>query len=171
LPLRLAWTEQDADPIVDYLQARDLVQLMMGNQVSITQAGIDEVERARDKPDQPTTHFPPPNAVYIGGNAEGVQISLGSSGIVQELHLTEKWIQTAAEFIAEFRRVIEQLPITGDELTSATSNLVAAEALLAAPNKNRPALGAVIEGLREIALGVAGNAAFAGLVHLAGKLT
>lgn len=171
LAAQLGWTEHDADPIVDYLQARDLVQAQMGNQVSITQAGIDEVERARETPDQPTAHFPPPNSIYIGGNAQGVQISLGSPGTVQELHLTETSIDVVAQFVAEFRRVLEDLPIAGDERASATSNLMAAEALLAAPKKNRKALAAVVGGLRDIVVGVAGNAAFAGLVQLAGKLT
>lgn len=70
---RLEWSGPDAEVVVEFLRVQGLLDAHMGNQVSITNPGIVEVERSRLRPEEPTEHFPPPNSVYIAGDAHDVQ--------------------------------------------------------------------------------------------------
>lgn len=167
---QLGWTSAEASPVVEYLRAQGLLERHMGNRVSITNAGIVEVERSRLEPDEPTEHLPPSNAVYIGGSAENLQITVGSPGSSQHLVVNESNMDTARAFVEEFRRVFEGLPLGDHDRAAAMASLVAAESFLAAPEPNGRALGGVLGALRELTFGVAGNAAFAGLVELGNRL-
>jgi hypothetical protein len=55
--------ETDALAAVQYLGEKRLIRIVMGNIISISQAGTDELEIALDQPEQPTTHFPPAQSV------------------------------------------------------------------------------------------------------------
>jgi hypothetical protein len=166
---QLGWNGRDSDAVVEFLRKQELAETYMGNQVSITNARVVEVERSRSHPDEPTEHFPRSSGVYIGGNASQVQISIGSSHIVQDIEFRESSRELMVEFLTEFRRTLQDLPI--DDCVSVEATIDAAEVLLAAPQPNSRVLGSILGALREVALGVAGNAAFSGLVELARRLT
>lgn len=129
-----------------------------------------EVERGRTEPDEATENLPAPSSVYIGGDARGVQISIGSPGSAQRLETEELNLDLVSDFVAEFRRALAEFPLSPDRRDSVAANLEAAEVLLRMPKPDRRVLGPVVNSLREVVVGVAGNAAFAGLVEIAQRL-
>ncbi len=162
-------TADDLASAVNYLSSEGLIEHHWGNQVSLTQAGLVEMEALERKPDQPTPHLPAIN-ITIGDNASGVQISAGSPGSSQHLELSSNDIDIAAQFVHEFQRVLPCFRIDETERTAIAARLDAATVLLASPQPDHTTLRPLLRGLRDVALGVAGNAAFAGLVELAGHL-
>jgi hypothetical protein len=55
--------ETEALAAAQYLGEKRLIRIVMGNIISISQAGTDELEIALDQPEQATTHFPPAQSV------------------------------------------------------------------------------------------------------------
>ncbi len=58
LAIELGWPDSEASAVVEYLNAEGLIEHEIGNQASITHAGIVEVEEALEYPTRPTEHFP-----------------------------------------------------------------------------------------------------------------
>lgn len=155
---------------VQYLSSEGLVEHHMGNQVSLTHAGLVEIEALERHPNQPTAHLPPIN-ITIGDNATGVQISAASPSSVQHFEWDSRSIDIASRFVQEFDRLLPQLAVDEIERAAIAARLGAATTLLASPRPDHRTLHALLGGLRDVALGVAGNAAFTGLVELAEQLT
>jgi hypothetical protein len=55
--------ETEALAAAQYLGEKRLIRIVMGNIISISQTGTDELEIALDQPEQATTHFPPAQSV------------------------------------------------------------------------------------------------------------
>jgi hypothetical protein len=55
--------ETEALAAAQYLGEKRLIRVVMGNIISISQSGTDELEIALDQPEQATTHFPPAQSV------------------------------------------------------------------------------------------------------------
>jgi hypothetical protein len=55
--------ETEALAAAQYLGEKRLIRVVMGNIISISQTGTDELEIALDQPEQATTHFPPAQSV------------------------------------------------------------------------------------------------------------
>lgn len=164
-----ALTAEDLAAAVRYLVAEGLVEHHYGNQVSLTHAGVVEMEGLERRPDQPTPHLPAIN-ITIGDNASGVQISAASPGSGQHLEFTSSDIAVSTRFVQEFHRMLPELDVDELEKTAIAARLDAATALLASPRPDHATLRALLGGLRDVALGVAGNVAFVGLVELAQQL-
>jgi predicted transcriptional regulator len=158
--------EEELANAVQYLDAEGLVEHQPGNQVTLTHLGLKEIETLEREPSEPTAHFP---AIHIsfGDHASGVQISAGSPGSHQQLEFSQQERDTAGQFVAEFRRVLPEFEVDETERANLAARLSAADALLSSPSADSTALHALLSGLQQVALGVAGNAAFAGLVELA----
>lgn len=161
--------EEDLANAVQYLNAEGLVEHHPGNQVTLTHLGLKEIEALERKPSEPTTHFPAIN-ISFGDHASGVQISAGSPGSHQQLDFSREERETAVQFVEEFRRVLGELEVDETERANLSARLEAANTLLSSPNPDRTALRPLLSGLKQVALGVTGNAAFAGLVELARAL-
>jgi hypothetical protein len=58
LAIELGWPDTEASAVVEYLNRRGMIEHDMGNQASITHAGVVEVEEALEYPICPTEHFP-----------------------------------------------------------------------------------------------------------------
>jgi DNA-binding MarR family transcriptional regulator len=159
-------TEEDLTNAVQYLNAEGLVEHHPGNQVTLTHLGLKEIEALERKPDEPTPHLPAIN-ISIGDHASGVQISAASPGSRQLLEFTGQERDVAMKFVTEFLRVLPAFETDETERANLAARLEAANTLLSSPDPDRRALRPLLSGLREVGLGVAGNAAFAGLVELA----
>lgn len=66
--------------------------------------------------------------------------------------------------------MLPDLDVDETERSALAARLAAATALLASPRPDHGTLRPLLAGLRDIALGVAGNAAFVGLVELGRQL-
>lgn len=82
---QLGWTEEEATAVVYYLKDEGLLELpTMGGAVSLSHAGVVEMEAAMEDPEQPTVHFPPINVVNIFGDVRSSQIQAGTANSGQE---------------------------------------------------------------------------------------
>jgi hypothetical protein len=55
--------EMEALAAAQYLVEKRLIRVVMGQIISISHAGIDELETALEQPEQATTHFPPAQSI------------------------------------------------------------------------------------------------------------
>ena len=55
--------EMEASAAAQYLGEKRLIRVVMRNIISVSHAGIDELETALEQPEQATTHFPPAQSV------------------------------------------------------------------------------------------------------------
>jgi hypothetical protein len=55
--------QMDAEVAARYLGEKGLIRVLMGPIISISQAGVDELETALEHPKQATTHFPAPEDI------------------------------------------------------------------------------------------------------------
>ena len=55
--------EMEALAAAQYLGDKRLIRFVMGQIISISHAGIDELETALEQPEQATTHFPPAQSI------------------------------------------------------------------------------------------------------------
>ena len=105
-----------------------------------------------------------PGNVNISKSAIGDQAAVSMTGEVMSQ-------RSAIEaFLRELRRELSRLPLPPTQLEIVTADLDAAEAQLRSPAPRSDLLRGTVSALREVALGVAGSGAFAGLVELAQRI-
>lgn len=120
--------------MVAFLVAEGLLTHDYGNQVSITQPGIVEVERSREMPNEPTAHFPPQVNVYFAGDVANSPIQIATHASSQAVSFSQTDLEASALFVAEFRRVLGDLPLPAETKVLAQASLSAAETQIASPH-------------------------------------
>lgn len=82
---KLGWDEGATELVTEYLDGEGLLTfVVMGGVISITHAGVVEVEAALLAPTEPTLHFPPVNQINIG-TATNVSLQQGTTGSTQNV--------------------------------------------------------------------------------------
>jgi hypothetical protein len=85
LGARLGWDVGTTDLVAEYLLGEGLLEFTgFGGVVSITHAGVVEVEQGMQAPTAPTQHFPPFNQIIIG-TATHVGIQQGTTNSTQHM--------------------------------------------------------------------------------------
>lgn len=107
---------------------------------------------------------PPSVHVALGDASFGNQIQVGRTDSRQEqvVHLVEN--PQVRVYLLRYREVLDQLE--AEKREAALSSLATAEAEMNSQRPNQGRLHEALVSLRSIAEGVAGNAAFTGLVEL-----
>ena len=139
------WSHDETDAITNYLNEEGLLHFpVFGTQVSITHAGVVELERSREKPDAPTEHFAPFNVIVIGGDVTGGQIMNASPAASQ----SQSWASSAVEAaVRETRAAMIGSDLAAVDRQALETRLNAVQAELALPE---PAEGVVRESLRSV---------------------
>jgi hypothetical protein len=148
---------QQVDQVVNYLHGKGMLgTVTQGGLVTLSQAGVAEIERAIAEPDKPTAYFPAVNIIqaqnlHIGAGAQIVQ---GSANQVSQqiLHLNE------------LNQALARIEVLAKDLGEADRRQIAslAETVRVAIDKPQPDQGTVktILGLlRRVAEGAAASAA------------
>ena len=171
LAAELGWSENDADAVVEYLNAEGLIEHQMGNQASITHHGVVEVEEALQHPSRPTEHFPPVNLVLVQGSVVRSQIQAGAVGSEQhqDLRLLQEREQIT-QFLAEVRTALATAELEDEDRAAANADVASVEAQLASPRPNEAVVREGLRSLRSVAENLVASGAFAGLVELAQRL-
>jgi hypothetical protein len=122
------WSDVETDKVVDYLSGERLLEYVSGGGViSLTHAGVVEVEAALHNPDQGTEHFPPAGNVILIGQMYGSQIQQGTVGSQQHASFNEPnrgQLQAAAE---QLRTLLPDLGLNDDDRQEAEAELGTAE--------------------------------------------
>lgn len=77
--VELGWPEDEAQRVALYLRDEGLLTFpVMGGAVSITHAGVVEMEAAMEDPDRPTSHFPAISVINVYGDVQDSQLQAGT---------------------------------------------------------------------------------------------
>lgn len=132
----------------------------------LTAQGIDEVERGRESPKQPTENLGPQILVQIGDNPTmntGPGIAVGGQGNKVRIN-----VEALDGFVAQFRNFLDQVESVNDHRkVEAQLDVLEAEVNSdeADPAVVRSVGGRLMKWAEEIAVGAAGNAAYEGLIR------
>jgi hypothetical protein len=144
---KLGWTRLEADNIAEYLEGERLLKPeAFGGQISITHAGVREVEQSSENPSRPTQHFPPANVLVVGTIVDS-QIQQGTSDSQQTQILTADQVSAVAEYLDEVRNRLDRLGLGDDDRTELEVELDTASRQLESP---RPKLGRVRDSVRSV---------------------
>ena len=77
---QLGWDEVTTDKVINYLRDEGLIRFVTFGTVSITHAGVKQIENAADHPDQPTRYFPASSLIIISASGD---ITIGGDVIGQ----------------------------------------------------------------------------------------
>jgi hypothetical protein len=127
--------------------------------VVLTHDGIREVEAARDKPSQPTTHFPPYNSVTVTGDLKNSQIQVGTSYSTQHgVFLQSDQREEVAAWVEQVSARLTAITLAPDDLADVRAQLATMNAQLSSPKPRHAALAAgatAIKGVLETAAAAA----------------
>lgn len=125
--------------------------------VSITHAGVVEVEEGEARPDRPTAHFPPVNIINIGTMTNS-QIQQGSTGATQSMSLTEGELSAARvliDLLSERQADLDRLDRdVAEELQAEMQTL---QAQLSSPKPKRSVVSEAAKTIRAIIEGAGGE--------------
>jgi hypothetical protein len=165
------WSAKEADAVTSILEDDGLIESIEtgSDLVRMTAPGRRQLDRAaadEEAPGQPLAAV-----VYVAGDVVGSQLQAGTVGSTQQqsVSITSQKTEVAA-FVAELRRLLPEFELEEPERVAIEADLVGVEAQLESPRPNEGILREGLRSLRSLAEGVAGNAAFAGLVELAGHI-
>jgi DNA-binding MarR family transcriptional regulator len=180
---RLGFTDDKVDPIVDYLVGEGLIAsypTMSGQTtVSITHAGVKEMERSEEHPKEPTDHFPPQAGVTINvaGNMVGSAIQSNSAGATQHVEVGDITIgaetgERIRKFLDEFEAKRSQLQPeqTADGLAEVTSDVATVRAQLSSPKPKKTFIRESLASIRAVLENGMGGVVTAGLLELLSQI-
>jgi ketopantoate reductase len=143
---KLGMTRQEMDPVLQYLKEERLLEFVdVSGRIAITHQGVLEIEQAREKPSQPTVHFPALN-IFVG-NVTNSQVTQGSPHSVQTGTFTFTNKSDVAEFISQLKSATPELGLNADMLQELRADL---DALQSQVQSNRPKFGIVKECLSSL---------------------
>jgi DNA-binding transcriptional MocR family regulator len=171
LAAELGWSDAEASAVVEYLDAEGLIEHQMGNQASITHAGVVEVEEALENPTRATEHFPAVNVVLVQGSVVGSQIQAGATGSeqYQEVRLLQDR-EGITQFLTELRNVLAAATVEEEDRAAANADIASVEAQLTSPRPNEAVVREGLRSLRSVAENLVASGAFMGLLELAQRL-
>jgi hypothetical protein len=152
----LGWAQLDVDNVSEYLEAEGLLEFATFGTISITHAGVLEVEAALEKPEQPTLHFPPVNFIYIA-QMDRSQIQQGTTASSQTVTFGAADLEPIRQFIADLKSRLTELEIAADEQEEANLQIATMEAQLASKRPSPVIIKESLHSARKILEGGAGN--------------
>jgi hypothetical protein len=153
----LGFSHDDTSDVVDYLAGERLLAddcTLSG--VSLSHAGVVEIEQAMQAPEQRTQHFPPQvvhNVIHVDKMVNS-QILQGSPGATQTGTFSAQDMTAVLRWAAEVRMALPQLNLAADDIMDAEANLATLEAQAKARKPDATILsraGVVVRGLLEAA--------------------
>lgn len=135
--------------------------------VSLTHAGVVEIEEAMARPDRPTEHFVPIiNVTTVQGSIIGSQIQQGSPGASQSGTITVNQRERFQAFIHAARQAAEVPELDSDDRVKVTADLDFMEKELAKTEPRWERLKVVGTAVQTILLGGLGDALGGGIASL-----
>ena len=142
--------------IIQYLEKKGFIKFRTDQMatISITQEGIDEVENALLKPEEPTEHFPPAISIIQIGEMKNSQIIQASSEVTQIKKSDEPLLEKLKELTESIQQVIEQLKLNKEDKTELEADIQTIDAQLSSSKPKKGILKECISSIRRIFEGV-----------------
>jgi hypothetical protein len=130
--------------------------------ILLTHAGMEEMKRSREAPDQATEHFPPISVIHIEGDAIGSAIQVGSPRAVSIGDLN---LDKVREIVGVFEAQAASLPLPDGDARQLRADMAAVKVQLGLPTPDHYTIAGHLQSARVI-LEHATGAAAAGLLDL-----
>ncbi|MEA2006251.1 MAG: hypothetical protein U9O50_08370 [Acidobacteriota bacterium] len=154
---QLGFSKSFTHSICSYLNGKEMIEIMSRDGiVKILQPGIEEVENALSKPDEPTEHFPPVKNIIIIKEVTDSQIQIDSPHSIQikaDKELTDK-LEELNKFIKDN---IEQLMLNEDDKQELQTEIQTIDIQLSSPKPKRNILKECVSSIRRIMEGATGQ--------------
>jgi len=145
--------------LVGYLRDEGLLEAKtLGGGISITHAGIIEIEYSLTNPDYPTDHFLPINLIHIE-NMNNSAIQQGSNYSIQNINFNVDKSSDLKKIINEVEGIKEQLTLDRLVLEELVSEIDTLKSQVKSPKPKNIIVTESLKTIRGILEGVAGNAA------------
>jgi hypothetical protein len=143
--------------VVNYLSERRLVKRIGTGAagVMLTQRGVDEVEEARNHPNQPTSHLAAINLVYAETITHSA-IQQGSPEATQSLTIiNQSNLQKLKTFLHSLKQSIDQLELSNEQQAELEAEIQTLDAQVASPKPKKELIKLGLQSVRQILLGAA----------------
>ncbi|NVO10269.1 MAG: hypothetical protein HXX16_09940 [Bacteroidales bacterium] len=145
--------------LVGYLRDEGLLESKtLRGGISITHAGIIEIEYSLTNPDSPTDHFLPINVIHIE-NMNNSAIQQGSNYSTQNVNFNIDKSEDLKKIINEIESVKEQLTLDRLVFEELVSEIETLKSQVKSPKPKNIIVTESLKTIRGILEGVAGNAA------------
>ena len=133
--------------------------------ILLTHAGIEEMKRSRQAPDQATEHFPPIAVIHIEGDAIGSAIQVGSPRAHQAVSIGDLNLDKVREIVGEFEAQTASLPLPDGDARQLRADMAAVKVQIGLPTPDHRAIRGHLQSARAILEHATGVAA-AGILDL-----
>jgi hypothetical protein len=134
--------------------------------ILLTHAGIEEMKRSREAPDQATEHFPPISVIHIEGDAIGSAIQVGSPRAHEAVSIGDLNLDTVREIVGEFEAQAASLPLPDGDAAQLRADMAAVKVQTGLPTPDHHTIRGHLQSARAILEHATGGAAAAGLLDL-----
>jgi hypothetical protein len=134
--------------------------------ILLTHAGIEEMKRSREAPDQATEHFPPIAVIHVEGDAIGSAIQVGSPRAHQAVFIGDLNLDTVREIVGEFEAQAASLRLPDGDARQLRADMAAVKVQTGLPTPDHDTIAGHLRSARSILEHATGGAAAAGLLDL-----
>jgi hypothetical protein len=149
----LGFDETEAGRIAQYLAGEGLIEFQAmgdGGMVSLTHAGVREIDEALTNKDTPTAHFPPLNVtnnIIHMPSAQNTTIQQGGQGGTQNVAYPSSSLEDLAGVIRRLRSEAAGMGLSPEDAEELTEQLDTIEEQVQAKRPKRPILQACVTEL------------------------
>jgi hypothetical protein len=134
--------------------------------ILLTHAGIEEIKRSRQTPDQATEHFPPISMIHIEGDAIGSAIHVGSPRAPQAVSIGHLNLDTVREIVGEFEAQAASLRLPDSDTRQLRADMAAVKVQTGLPTPDHHTIRGHLQSARAILEHATDRPAAAGLLDL-----
>ena len=169
----LGLSDEELGGICGYLEAEHLITVGREHwghdtpfMILLTSAGIEEMKRSRQAPDQATGHFPPICVIRTEGDAIGSAIQPGSPRAGQAVSTGDLNLDTVREIAGEFEAQAASLPLPDGAARQLHADMATVNVQLGLPTPDHYTIRGHLQSARAILEHATGAAGAATLLDL-----
>jgi hypothetical protein len=169
----LGLSDEELGDICSYLEAEHLITAgreYWGHytpfMILLTHAGIEEMERSRQAPNQATEHFPPISVIHIEGDAIGSVVQVGSPRGHQAASTCDLNLDTVREIVGEFETQAASLPLPDGDARQLRADMATVRVQIDLPTPDHYTIREHLQSARAILEYATSREAAAGLLDL-----
>jgi len=134
--------------------------------ILLTHAGVEEMKRSREAPDQATEHFPPISVIHIEGDAIGSAIQVGNPRAHQPVFIGDLNLDTVREIVGEFEAHAASLRLPDGDTRQLRADMAAVKVQTGLPTPDHDTIAGHLQSARVILEHATNRTAAAGLLDL-----
>jgi len=155
---KLSFTQEDIESVTKYLSDDKLLEYKtLGGGISITHAGIKEIEKALGAPNEPTEHFLPIINITSIGSMNHSTLQQGTIDSSQVLKTTTVDIAQIKRLINELKKEVHSLSLSEQDKNDLELQISALENQLQSSRRNPAVVQGTIDIIKNILQGAAGS--------------